>query len=155
MAKENSSATTVPKISMTTELYYSESNDYSDKEQIFMIQSIPQLQAPSEPVTYGCLESDTEYQTEGRKKAESIQIPILYVSVQHDTLKAFADAKTKLYFMVKLPNSTAPANGKPLIEKFSGTIDISLDAIELDGILQETLTIFKDSSVSEDKWTET
>lgn len=155
MAKENSSATTAPKISMTTELYYSESNDYSNKEQIFMIQSIPQLQAPSEPVTYGCLESDTEYQTEGRKKAESIQIPILYVSAQHDTLKAFAETKTKLYFMVKLPNSTAPANGKPLIEKFSGTIDISLDAIELDGILQETLTIFKDSSVSEGKWTET
>ena len=40
-------------------------------------------------------------------------------------------------------------------EKFSGTIDISLDAIELDGILQEILTIFKDSSVSEGKWTET
>ena len=151
-AETNESATTTPKVSMTTELWYAKTEDFGDKKQIFMVQSIPAIQTPQEPINYGSLESTTEFQAEGTRKAESIQIPILYVEAQHNELKAIADSKDTVYFMVKLPNSTSKTQPKTF--KFAGTIDIALDEISIDGLLQETLTIFKSSLVTEDTWAE-
>lgn len=149
---ETSSYTTTPKTSMTTELWYSTSSSYTSLTQIFMVQSIPKLQSAKEAITYGCLESSVESQTEGTRKAENIEVPILYVEAQHEALKTLADANTELYFIVKLPTSTATTTNSPLVEKFSGTIDLSLDTIEIDGMLQETMTIYRDSPVTEAKW---
>lgn len=152
MAEVNTSAKTTPKTSMKTELWYSA--DGGAKTQIFMVQSIPQLQTPQEPITYGCLESSTEFQTKGTRKAESIAIPILYVAEQHTALKALAEANTKLTFFVKFPDSTAATSEKPLTYTFSGTIDLANDEISIDGMLAETITIYRDSVVTETTWTE-
>lgn len=119
-----------------------------------MVQSIPQLQTPQEPITYGSLESSTEFQTKGTRKAESIAIPVLYVAEQHSALKALADANSKLTFYVKFPDSTAPTSEKPLTYTFSGTIDLANDEISIDGMLAETITIYRDSVVTETTWTE-
>lgn len=152
MAEVNISATTTPKTSMKTELWYS--TEGGTKTQIFMVQSIPQLQTPQEPITYGCLESSTEFQTKGTRKAESIAIPILYVAEQHTALKALAEANTKLTFYVKFPDSTAATSEQPLTYTFSGTIDLANDEITIDGMLAETITIYRDSVVTETTWTE-
>lgn len=152
MAEVNTSATTTPKTTMRTELWYSTNSNYTSLKQIFMVQSIPTLQPPKEAINYGCLESSTEFQTEGTRKAETISIPILYVEAQHNELKALADANTELYFVTKLPDSTAATSGHPLACKFSGTIDITLDEQSLDSMIQETLTIYKDSTVEETTW---
>ena len=152
MAEVNTSAKTTPKTSMKTELWYSV--DSGTKTQIFMVQSIPQLQTPQEPITYGSLESSTEFQTKGTRKAESIAIPVLYVAEQHSALKALADANSKLTFYVKFPDSTAPTSEKPLTYTFSGTIDLANDEISIDGMLAETITIYRDSVVTETTWTE-
>lgn len=152
MAEVNTSAKTTPKTSMKTELWYAV--DGGTKTQIFMVQSIPQLQTPQEPITYGSLESSTEFQTKGTRKAESIAIPVLYVAEQHTALKALADANSKLTFYVKFPDSTAPTSEKPLTYTFTGTIDLANDEISIDGMLAETITIYRDSVVTETTWTE-
>ena len=152
MAEVNTNATTTPKTTMKTELWYSTSSSLTSLKQIFMVQEIPVLQAPKEAVNYGCLESSTEFQTEGTRKAETITVPILFVEAQHNELKALADANTELYFVVKLPDSTSATAGHPICEKFSGTIDVSLDTLPIDGMITENLTIYKDSPVTEDTW---
>lgn len=152
MAEVNTNATTTPKTTMKTELWYSTSSSYSSLKQIFMVQEIPVLQAPKDAINYGCLESSTEFQTEGTRKAETITIPVLLVEAQHNELKTLADAGTEVYFCVKLPESTTATAGHPICEKFSGTIDITFDALSIDGMIQENLTIYKDSTVEEDTW---
>lgn len=152
MAEVNPTATTTPKTTMKTELWYSTSNTYSELKQIFMVQEIPVLQAPKEAVNYGCLESSVEFQTEGTRKAETITIPVLLVEAQHNELKTLADANTKIYFCVKLPDSTTATSGHSICEKFSGTIDLTFDTMSIDGMIQENLTIYKDSTVVEDTW---
>lgn len=152
MAEVNPSATTTPKTTMKTELWYSTNSNYTSLKQIFMIQEIPVLQAPKEAINYGCLESSVEFTTEGTRKAETITVPLLYVEAQHNELKALADANTEIYFAVKLPESTTATAGHPLCEKFSGTIDLSIDTMSIDGMIQENLTIYKDSVVTETTW---
>lgn len=152
MAEVNTSATTTPKTTMKTELWYSTSSSYSSMKQIFMVQEIPVLQPPMDAITYGCLEASTEFQTEGTRKADTITIPVLLVEAQHNELKALADAKTELYFAVKLPETTTATAGHPICEKFSGTIDITFDTLSIDGMIQENLTIYKDSIVEETTW---
>ena len=152
MAEVNPSATTTPKTTMKTELWYSTNSNYTSLKQIFMIQEIPVLQAPKEAINYGCLESSVEFTTEGTRKAETITVPLLYVEAQHNELKALADANTEIYFAVKLPESTTATAGHPLCEKFSGTIDLSIDTMSIDGMIQENLTIYKDSIVAETTW---
>ena len=152
MAEINTSATTTPKTTMRTELWYSSNSNYSSMKQIFMVQEIPVLQSPKDAINYGCLEASTEFTTEGTRKAETITIPILLVEAQHNELKALADANTELYFAVKLPESTTSTAGHPICEKFSGTIDLVFDTLSIDGMIQENLTIYKDSLVTETTW---
>ena len=151
MAEVNVNATTTPKTTMRTELWYSTSSSYTSLKQIFMVQEIPVLQGAKDAINYGCLESSTEFQTEGTRKAETITIPILLVEAQHNDLKALADANTELYFVVKLPDSTS-SSGHPICEKFSATIDLTFDTMGIDGMIKENLTIYKDSVVTEDTW---
>lgn len=152
MAEVNTSATTTPKTSMRTELWYSTNSGYTGLKQIFMVQEIPVLQAPKDAINYGCLEASTEFQTEGTRKAETIKVPVLLVEAQHNELKALADANTEIYFCVKLPESTTATAGHPICEKFSGTIDLTFDTFSIDGMIQENLTIYKDSLVTETTW---
>ena len=152
MAEINPSATTTPKTSMRTELYYTTNSGYTGLTQIFMVQEIPALQSPKDAINYGCLESSTEFTTDGTRKAETITVPLLYVEAQHNTLKSLASAGTKLYFVVKLPESTTATAGHPNCYKFSGAIDLTLDTMSIDGMIQENLTIYRDSLVTEDTW---
>ena len=152
MAEVNTSATTTPKTTMRTELWYSENENYSNMKQIFMVQTLPTLRSAKDAVNYGCLESSTEFQTDGTSKAETITIPILYVEGQHNDLKALKDANKKLYFAVKLPDATASVSGHPLCEKFSGTIDLTFDSRDQGSMIQENLTIYRDSDVTETTW---
>ena len=149
MAKVNAAAKTTPQTTMETELHYATSASGTGMKQIFMVQEIPALTSPPEPQTYSSLESDEEFAAPGRKKYESIEITVLYVEEQHDELKALADAKTEVYFFVKLPDSTAVSDGKPLVYSFPGTLGLGNDTFSSDGMIQEKITIYKSGSVTE------
>lgn len=143
--------TTKPQTSMETELWYATDKTGTDIKQILQVQEIPTVQTAQEPVTYGNLESTTEFSAKGRRKSESIAIPILYVEEQHDALKALETSDAEVWFFVKLPERTAKTSEKPLVYAFCGSVSLSNDTISIDGMLQETLTIFKSSETEEMK----
>ncbi|MCY1715225.1 hypothetical protein [Caproiciproducens galactitolivorans] len=151
---QNNPSLTPPKTSMGTELWYSTKKAPTAKAdliQIFLVQEIPALESAPESVSYSCLESPNEGTAEGVAKAESLKIPVLYSETQHDALKALSDAKTQIYFWVKLPDSTAAVEGKPLTFVFSGTVHLSNNTISNNGVLQDEMTIFRDMTVTEQK----
>lgn len=151
MAEVNTAATTTPKITAGTELWYAKKATPTSLEQIFMVQEIPKLESAPEPKTYSSLESAEEFSTPGKKKSETIEIPLLYVEEQHDELKALSDSKEQLIFYVKLPDSTAAEKGKPLTYTFPGTIHLANDSFADDDMIKESITIYKNGKVEEIK----
>lgn len=151
MAKINPDAKTQPQTSMETELWYADDAQGTNLKQIFKVQEIPTLSSAQEPQTYGCLESDEEYATKGTRKYESIEVPILFIEEQHDALKAIAESNKEVQWFVKLPDSTAAVDGKPLTYTWKGSLGLGNDTIALDGVLQEKMTIYKSTPVEEIK----
>lgn len=151
MAEVNAAAKTTPKGTARTELHYATSENGTGLKQIFMVQEIPKLESAPEPKTYSALESSEEFATPGKKKYETIEIPILYVEEQHNELKSLSDAGTQVWFFVKLPDETAANPGTPLTYKFPGTLHIANDSISDDDMIKETLTIYKSGKVQEIK----
>ena len=154
MSEINVNAKTTPKTTMKTELWVSTSKDFTSPKQIFMVQEIPVFDPAKEPVNYGCLESSSEFQTEGTKKAETLTIPILYVEAQHKELKEYETNNTQLYFRVKLPDTTAESGSQPQCAEFGGTISLALDTLtQGDNMIQENMTVFKNTTVTWKTWT--
>lgn len=137
-----------PQVSTLTTLWYATSL-YGEKTQIAYVQSIPQLQSAREAITYGALDLVEEQQAKGSRKAETNEIEILYTEQQHKTLKELADSDESYFFFVKYPDSTINEEADSLVMYFSGAVDLSNKEIEIDGMLSDTLTIYRDSAVSE------
>ena len=140
--------TTTPQTSTKTTLWYSETL-IGEKKQIAYVQSIPVLQSPKEAITYGALDLEEEQQAKGRRKAETNEIVILYTEQQHKTLKVLADSDKSYYFFVKYPESTKDQEEDSLVMYFTGAIDLANNEIAIDDMLQDTMTIYRDSQVSE------
>ena len=147
MAKNPAAAAVKPQASMLTEVWYGDT-ETDAAEQIFYVQEIPALVTARDPITYGGLESDEEMQAKGRRKAESITMPVLYYEEQSDALAALAESETVKWFFVKLPDATAATSGKPLVYKCQATLDLSNDTISIDNMLQETVTLYKQGPVT-------
>lgn len=139
-----------PKVSTLTGLYYATTLT-GEKTQVAYVQSIPPLKNAKEAITYNALDLEEEQQAKGSRKAEALQIPVLFTETQHDAVKALADSNNSYYWFIQLPEETASTTGKPLTFHFSGAVDLGLDELEIDGMIQETITIYRDSAVSESK----
>jgi len=139
-----------PKTSLLTKLYCSKTLG-GEKKHIAYVQSVPPLKPPKEPITYSALDLEEEQQAKGTRKAETLTIPILYTELQHDYLNSLAAEDDDNYFFVQLPEETAETVGKPLTWYFKASIDLSNDTIEIDGMLQENITLYKSSPVLENK----
>lgn len=149
MAEFNADAKTTPKGTMRTELWYAKSGDGAEMKQIFMVQEIPKLESAPEQITYTALESSEEFATPGKKKSETLEVPVLYVAEQHKELKTISESHTRVWFFVKLPDETAAESGKPLTYKFPGTLHLAGDAISDGDMIKDTITIYKDGKVEE------
>lgn len=147
MATNPSTSAVKPQVSMNTEVWYGTSETAATK-QIFYVQEIPSLVTARESITYGGLESDVESQVKGRRKAESITMPVLYYEEQADELNTLSESDTPHWFFIKLPESTAATDGKPLVYKFQATLDLSNDTISIDNMLQDTVTLYKQGPVT-------
>ncbi len=137
-----------PQTSTLTTLWYSETLT-GDKKQVAYVQSIPALQSPKEAITYGALDLAEEQQAKGRRKAETNEIVILYTEEQHKTLKTLADSDKSYFWFVKYPESTKSVETAPLVMYFTGAVDLANSEIAIDDMLQDTLTIYRDSQVTE------
>ena len=121
------------------------------RKQVAFVQSIPEFLIAPEPITYSALDIDDERQEPGRKKAETIEIELLFTEEQYDELKAIQDSKTNGYWAIQLPEETATQVGKPLTWYFTGTCHIGMSEIALDDMLKAKLTIYRSSPIEESK----
>lgn len=142
---------TTPKTSMLTKLYMADTRTTATKTQIAYVQSIPQLKSAPEPITYSALDLSTEMQEQGVAKAETIEIVVLYTEEQHDTIKAIEKNGSNKHFFVQLPEATATTAGKPLTFGFGATVALTNEAIEIDGMIQEKITLYRNTDIEETK----
>lgn len=144
-----------PKTSTLTKLFHADDLEKlvgaATRKQVAFVQSIPEFLTAPEAITYSALDIDDERQVPGRKKAESIEIEVLFTEEQYDELKAIQDAKTNGYWAIQLPEETASQEGKPLTWYFTGTCYIGMSEIAIDDMLKAKLTIYRSSVVEESK----
>ena len=144
-----------PKTSTLTKLFHAEDLAKlvaeATRKQVAFVQSIPEFLIAPEPITYSALDIDDERQEPGRKKAETIEIELLFTEEQYDELKAIQDSKTNGYWAIQLPEETATQVGKPLTWYFTGTCHIGMSEIALDDMLKAKLTIYRSSPIEESK----
>lgn len=141
---------TRPKVSTLTTLWYA-STLTGERTQVAYVQEIPALKSAKEAITYNALDLQEEQQAKGSRKAETLTIPILFTESQHDTLKALSDSDNEYYWFIKLPDETATTANKPIVFHFTGACDLGMDTISIDGMLQENITLYRSSEVSETK----
>ena len=144
-----------PKTSTLTKLFHADTledlKSAEKRKQIAFVQSIPEFLKAPEGITYSALDIPDERQAEGRQKAESLEIEILFKEDQYDELKALQTAKTNGYWAIQLPESTASTTGKPLTWYFTGTCFIGMSEIAIDDMLKSKLTIYRSSEITESK----
>lgn len=139
-----------PKTSTLTKLYHA-STLAGEKSQVAFIQSIPEFLKAPEPITYSALDIDDERQVEGRKKAETLEIELLFTEEQYDELKALTADKTNEYWFIQLPEDTATTVGKALTWYFQATCFIGMSEIAIDDMLKAKLTLYRNSTIEESK----
>lgn len=144
-----------PKTSTLTKLFHADTladlQAEAKRKQVAFVQSIPEFLKPPEGITYSALDIPDERQAEGRQKAESLEIEILFKEDQYDELKALQTAKTNGYWAIQLPESTASTTGKPLTWYFTGTCFIGMSEIAIDDMLKSKITIYRSSEIKESK----
>ena len=144
-----------PKTSTMTKLFHADTledlKSAVKRKQIAFVQSIPEFLKAPEGITYSALDIPDERQAEGRQKAESLEIEILFKEDQYDELKALQTAKTNGYWAIQLPESTASTTGKPLTWYFTGTCFIGMSEIAIDDMLKSKITIYRSSEIKESK----
>lgn len=139
-----------PKTSTLTKLYHATTKT-GERSQVAFIQSIPEFLTAPEPITYSALDIDDERQVEGRKKAETLEIELLFTESQYDELKELADDKTNEYWFIQLPDSAATTTGKALTWYFQATCFIGMSEIAIDDMLKAKLTLYRNSAIEESK----
>lgn len=139
-----------PKTSTLTKLYHATTKT-GERSQVAFIQSIPEFLKAPEPIKYSALDISDERQTEGRQKAETMEIEILFTEEQYDEIKTLADAKTNEYWFIQLPESTASTTGKPLTWCFQATCFVGMSEIAIDDLLKSKITLYRSSAIEESK----
>lgn len=144
-----------PKTSTLTKLFHADNLEKlvveDTRKQVAFVQGIPEFLKAPEPITYSALDIEDERQAQGREKAETIEIEILFTEEQYDELKAIQNAKTNGYWAIQLPDETAKEEGKPLTWYFTGTCYVGMSEIAIDDMLKAKLTIYRSSAIKESK----
>ena len=138
-----------PYSTMLSKLYYAKTLE-GEKKQVAFVQEIPDFDPAPEGIAYSALDTDYEGQVPGRRSADAIAVPVLFTEEQHDELKAL-DKTKDYYWFILLPEETASTTGKPVCFYFQAKVRLGMNALAIDEMLQETLTLYKSTEVSESK----
>lgn len=139
-----------PKVSTLTEVSYSTTLT-GERTSIGYVQSVSEFLTTPEEITYSALDIEDERVAKGRRKANAIEIPWLYREEQWDELKAVEETDEDVYIFLKLPEETAVEKGKPLVFYFKASMAVSMDAIEIDNMLQSKVKLYRSSAIKESK----
>lgn len=141
---------TEPRTTMMTKLYHAETRT-GERSQIAFVQSIPEFLTAPEPITWSALDIDDERQAVGRKKAENLEIELIFTEEQYDELKALETANSNEYWFIQLPEETANTNGKPLTWNFQATVHAGLAELALDDMIKAKITLYRNTAIEESK----
>lgn len=136
-----------PDVSTLTKVWYSETKT-GERTQVSFTEEIPELESVPDAITATVLDLDYELSQPGIRKAETIEISVLYTHTQHKRLKNL-DKNKEYYWWFELPESTAETEGKPLVRYFTGKLRITMDTITPEEYIKDKLTLYKTSAVEE------
>lgn len=139
-----------PKTSTMTKLFHGTTLT-GERNQVAFVQSIPEFLTAPEPITWSALDIDDERQAVGRKKAENLEIEIIFTEEQYDELKQLEESGTNEYWFIQLPEDTASSTGKPLTWYFQATAHIGMSEIAIDDMLKAKITLYRNTAVEESK----
>ena len=139
---------TKPQVAMKAEVSYATSLT-GDKTKIGYVQKVGQLKTLKEGQTYSALDLDEERMAKGKRKAETVDIEMMFIQEEHKAMGVIADADTEIYLFVKYPESTAAVANKPLVQTVKCTIDIAGQEISDGDFIKDTMRVFKNSKVVE------
>lgn len=139
-----------PRTTMMTKLFHAETKT-GERSQIAYVQSIPEFLTAPEPITWSALDIDDERQAVGRKKAENLEIELIFTEEQYDELKALETANANEYWFIQLPEETATQDGKPLTWNFQATVHVGLAELALDDMIKAKITLYRNTAVEESK----
>ena len=137
----------MPDISTLSKMYFSKTAEATDVTQICLTENIPQLEEAPEQVTGSAVDIDYEFSRPGKVKAGTIEVPVYYTHKQHKWLKGIE--RQDGYFFVVYPKSTAPAEEKPLVKKFQGSLVTVGDELSDEEWIKDIVTIYRTTKVEE------
>lgn len=136
-----------PDVSTLTKVWYSQTKT-GERTQVSFTEEIPELESAPDTITATVLDLDYELSQPGIRKAETIEIPVLYTHTQHNRLKAL-NKDTEYYWWFELPANTAETEGSPLVRYFTGKMRLTMDTISPEEYIKDKLTLYKTSEVKE------
>ncbi len=140
--------TTTPQVAMKAEVSYATTLT-GDRTKIGYVQKVGQLKTLKEGQTYSSLDLDEERMAKGKRKAEAVDIEMMFIQEEHKAMGNIADADTEIYLFVKYPESTASVASKPLVQTVKCTIDIVGQEMNDGDFIKDTMRVFKNSKVVE------
>lgn len=147
MAGETTKATT-PQVAMKAEVSYATTLT-GDKTKIGYVQKIGQLKTLKEGQTYSALDLEEERMAKGKRKAETVDIEMMFIQETHKAIQAIAEADTSIYLFVKYPESTASVATKPLVQTVKCTVDIAGQGINDGDFIKDTMRVYKETKTIE------
>ena len=139
---------TTPQIAMKAEVSYATTLT-GNRTTIGYVQKVGQLRTLKEGQAYSALDLDEERMAKGKRKAETVDIEMLFIQEAHKTIKAIADADTSIYLFVKYPDTTASVANKPLVQTVKCTVDIAGQELNDGDFIKDTMRVFKESDTVE------
>ena len=139
---------TTPQVAMKAEVSFA-TNLTGEKTKIGYVQKVGQLKTLKEGQTYSALDLDEGRMAKGKRKAETVDIEMMFIQETHKSIKAIADADTQIYLFVKYPETTASVSGKPLVQTVKCTVDIAGQELSDGDFIKDTMRVYKESDTVE------
>ncbi len=140
--------TTTPQVAMKSKVSYSTTLT-GNKTYIGYVQKVGQLKTLKEGQTYSALDLDEERMAKGKRKAETVDIEMMFIQETHKSIKAIADTDTTIYLFLEYPETTASVANKPLVQTVKCTVDIAGQEMNDGDFIKDTMRVYKESKVVE------
>ena len=148
MEGETPKKATTPQVAMKAEVSYAKTLT-GEKTKMGYVQKIGQLKTLKEGQTYSALDLEEERMAKGKRKAETVDIEMMFIQETHKAIQAIADADTSIYLFVKYPESTASVATKPLVQTVKCTVDIAGQEINDGDFIKDTMRVYKETKTVE------
>lgn len=148
MGDEVTPKTTTPQVAMKAKVSYATTLT-GDRTDIGYVQKVGQLKTLKEGQTYSALDLEEERMAKGKRKAETVDIEMMFIQETHKAIQEIADADTTIFLFLEYPETTASVANKPLVQSVKCTVDIAGQEINDGDFIKDTMRVYKESKVVE------